>query len=128
MGATVVTSKTVAAFRNPKNGDVIYVLFEQSYEKNCYPHTPSWDCRAIGTFEQVFRRVFMSGSSCEGGSLQVRGGNTKPETYIKGWRICFSEPFCLDSWDHVPIRSWPLFKARHVLRTLHLPDFSPIFR
>ena len=35
---------------------------------------------------------------------------------------------CLDSWDHVPIRSWPLFKARHVLRTLHLPDFSPIFR
>jgi len=35
---------------------------------------------------------------------------------------------CLDSWDHVPIRSWPLFKARHVLRTLHQPDFSPIFR
>ncbi|MEB1020969.1 YbgC/FadM family acyl-CoA thioesterase, partial [Citrobacter freundii] len=25
---------------------------------------------------------------------------------------------CLDSWDHVPMRSWPLFKARHVLRTL----------
>lgn len=24
---------------------------------------------------------------------------------------------CLDSWDHVPIRSWPLFKARSVLRT-----------
>ena len=35
---------------------------------------------------------------------------------------------CLDSLDHVPIRSWPLFKARHVLRTLHQPDFSPIFR
>ena len=35
---------------------------------------------------------------------------------------------CLDSLDHVPVRSWPLFKARHVLRTLHLPDFSPIFR
>jgi integrase/recombinase XerD len=25
---------------------------------------------------------------------------------------------CSDSWDHVPIRSWPLFKARRVLRTL----------
>jgi hypothetical protein len=25
---------------------------------------------------------------------------------------------CSDSWDHVPVRSWPLFKARHVLRTL----------
>lgn len=99
MGATVVTSKTVAAFRNPKNGEVIYVLFEQSFEKNCYPHTPSWDCRAIGTFEQVFRRVFMSGSSCEGGMLQVRGGNTKPENYIKGWRICFSEPFQMDDLE-----------------------------
>ncbi len=25
---------------------------------------------------------------------------------------------CLDSCDYVPIRSWPLFKARHVLSTL----------
>jgi hypothetical protein len=29
---------------------------------------------------------------------------------------------CRDSWDHVPIRSWPLFKARHVLRTLLIND------
>ena len=33
-------------------------------------------------------------------------------------------PRCLDSWDHVPIRSWPLFKARNVLRTLFQSDFS----
>ena len=32
---------------------------------------------------------------------------------------------CLDSWDHVPIRSWPLFKARKVLRTLFQFDLSP---
>ncbi|MGK5047717.1 hypothetical protein ACQ4WP_17755, partial [Janthinobacterium sp. GB4P2] len=25
---------------------------------------------------------------------------------------------CLESCDYVPFRSWPLFKARHVLRTL----------
>ncbi|BDT59465.1 hypothetical protein MasN3_29590 [Massilia varians] len=31
---------------------------------------------------------------------------------------------CLDSWDHVPMRSWPLFKARHVLRTLFQSDSS----
>jgi len=31
---------------------------------------------------------------------------------------------CLDSRDHVPIRSWPLFKARNVLRTLFQSDFS----
>jgi len=29
---------------------------------------------------------------------------------------------CGDSWDHVPVRSWPLFKARHVLRTLFTND------
>jgi hypothetical protein len=29
---------------------------------------------------------------------------------------------CSDSWDHVPIRSWPLFKARRVLRTLLTTD------
>jgi hypothetical protein len=31
---------------------------------------------------------------------------------------------CIDSWDHVPIRSWPLFKARNVLRTLFQSDLS----
>ena len=31
---------------------------------------------------------------------------------------------CLDSWDHVPIRSWPLFKARNVLRTLLQSNLS----
>ena len=29
---------------------------------------------------------------------------------------------CPGSLDHVPIRSWPLFKARHVLRTLFLNE------
>jgi hypothetical protein len=39
---------------------------------------------------------------------------------------------CLDSWDHVPMRSWPLFKARDALRTMQsttthrrLHDTSP---
>lgn len=99
MGATVITGKTVAAFRNPKNGEVIYVLFEQSYEKNCYPHTPSWGCRAIGTFEQVLKRVFASAAACEGGSLQIRSGDTKPETYLKSWRISFSEPFHMEDQE-----------------------------
>lgn len=31
---------------------------------------------------------------------------------------------CLDSWDHVPICSWPLFKAKNVLRTLFQSDLS----
>ena len=31
---------------------------------------------------------------------------------------------CLESFDHEPIRSWPLFKARRVLRTLLINDNS----
>jgi hypothetical protein len=93
MGATVVTSKTVAAFRHPTTGQVIYIPFESTDEKNCYPHTPSWGPRAIGTYEQVMSRVYASAAACEGGGLQIRSGHTKPETYLKSWRICFSEPF-----------------------------------
>lgn len=93
MGATVVTSKTVAAFRHPTTGQVIYIPFESTFEKNCYPHTPSWGPRAIGTYEQVMSRVYASAAACEGGGLQIRSGHTKPETYLKSWRICFTEPF-----------------------------------
>lgn len=93
MGATVVTGKTVAAFRHPKTGEVIYIPYEQTFEKNCHPHTPSWGPRAIGNYEQVMSRLYASAAACEGGSLQIRSGQTKPETYLKSWRICFSEPF-----------------------------------
>ena len=93
MAATVVTGKTVAAFRHPKTGEVIYIPFEQTFEKNVTPHTPSWGPRAIGNYEQVMSRVYASAAACEGGMLQIRNGHTKPETYLKSWRICFSEPF-----------------------------------
>jgi hypothetical protein len=99
MGATVVTGKTVAAFRHPKTGEVIYLAFEETFEKNVYPHTPSWSPRAIGTFEQVMKVVYGSAAACEGGGLQIRSGHTKPETYLKSWRLCFSEPFQMDDQE-----------------------------
>lgn len=91
MGATVATNKQVAGFTRP-NGEVIYILFEETYEKNCYPHTPNWGCRAIGNFSQVMLKVFRSAAACEGGSLQVRSGPTRPETYIQRWRDAFAKP------------------------------------
>jgi len=73
--------------------------------------TPSWRPRAG-----------LAGKS--GRSVSVYHGRSLVETEMR----CFKLLNCLDSWAHVPARSWPLFKARHVLRTLHQPDFSPIFR
>lgn len=99
MGATVVTGKTVAAFRHPTTGEVIYLAFEQTYEKNVHPHTPSWGPRAIGTFEQVMKVIYSSAAACEGGSLQIRSGQTKPETYLKSWRLCFAEPFQIEDQE-----------------------------
>ncbi|MFC6281182.1 hypothetical protein [Polaromonas aquatica] len=84
MGATVTVGKKVAAFKS-RNGKTGYVLFEQTYEKNCYPHHPHWSCVGLGYLEDVMARIFASGSSCEGGGLQGRGGCIKPESYIGDW-------------------------------------------
>lgn len=92
MGATVTVGKKVAAFK-AGNGKVGYVLFEETYEKNCYPHTPHWSCVSIGYLDDVMTRIFAMASSCEGGGLQGRGGYLTPEGYISGWLNEFAEPF-----------------------------------
>jgi hypothetical protein len=84
MGATVTTGKRAGAFTAP-SGKVIYVLFEETYDKNCYPHTPDWNCTAIGRIPTVLKRIFEYAAVCEGGMLQGRGGDITPEGYIRGW-------------------------------------------
>lgn len=84
MGATVTTGKLATAFKAP-NGEIIYALFEQTFEKNCLPHTPRWCCVSIGTLQTTIERIFSYGSSCEGGGLQGRSGFITPEGYIAGW-------------------------------------------
>jgi len=91
MGATVTTGKLAAALVSGR-GTIIYVLFEESYEKNCHPHTPDWCCIAIGEYADVMHRVFGSASSCQGGMLQSRQGNIKPENYIEDWRRKLANP------------------------------------
>lgn len=84
MGATVTTGKLASAFKDT-NGKVHYVLFEETYEKNCTPHEPHWGCISIGPIEVTMRKVFGKASACEGGSLQNRNGHITPEGYIAGW-------------------------------------------
>jgi hypothetical protein len=85
MGATVTTGKCAAAFRS-NEGELLYILFERSYEKNCYPHTDHWSAFAFGTREEVLRRAFVGASDCCGGMLQSRSGDIKPENYIESWK------------------------------------------
>lgn len=91
MGTTVTTGKAVKAFRT-KSDKVIYVLFEEAYEKNCHPHTPTWECFAIGEYKDVMKRVFGRAASAEGGALNNRSGDLTPESYLRGWKLAFNKP------------------------------------
>lgn len=85
MGSTVSTNKLAAAFKTT-SGKTMYVLFEETYESNCYPRTPSWGCLLIGEIASIMRGIFRSAGSCEGGMLKGAGGrDITPEGYIQGW-------------------------------------------
>lgn len=85
MGSTVSTGKLVAAFK-ATSGKIMYVLFEETYESNCYPRTPRWGSYMIGELPAVMRHIFRAASSCEGGMLKGAGGREiSPEGYLSGW-------------------------------------------
>lgn len=91
MGATITMGKIAAAFE-ANDGITYYALFEQMYEKNCYPHTPEWSCWALGTIAQVLRRVLIGACSCESGMLRGRSADILSENYIAAWLKELSEP------------------------------------
>lgn len=85
MGSTVSTGKLAAAFK-ATSGKVMYVLFEETYESNCYPRTPRWSSYMIGELPSAMRHIFRAAASCEGGMLKGAGGrDITPEGYIAGW-------------------------------------------
>ncbi len=90
MGATVTTGKAVFGF-NAKSNEVIYVLAEETYEKNCYPHTPHWGVFAIGNYAEVMTKVFGRASAAEGGALTNTSNKLTPETYLRGWNLAFNK-------------------------------------
>jgi hypothetical protein len=94
MGATVLTGKRAGAFQRA-DGEWIFALFERTYEKNCYPHRDHWSGITIGNYASVMRRVFQHASSCEGGMLQSRSGDIRPEHYIESWRQELAKPMLL---------------------------------
>lgn len=83
MGATVTTGKEVYAIQGV--GGPVYILFEETYEKNCHPHRPRWSTVGLGYIEATLQQIFRCAASCEGGMLQGRGGQITPEGYIAGW-------------------------------------------
>lgn len=114
MGSTVTTGKQVCAIRDAKTGTPIYILFEETYEKNCYPHTPSWSCICIGDIREALHTIFDHAGVCEGGMLQNRSGHITPEGYIQGWMGLFREPY-----------AYPDIRAQMTLGTNWMDFFKP---
>ncbi|HBP4949343.1 MULTISPECIES: hypothetical protein [unclassified Pseudomonas] len=96
MGSTVSTGKLVAAFKT-NSGKTMYVLFEETYESNCYPRTPRWGCLMMGETANIMSGIFHSAGSCEGGMLKGAGGrDISPEGYIQGWLKELANPVMLN--------------------------------
>lgn len=93
MGSTVTTGKQICAIRNPKTGLPIYLMFEETYEKNVYPHTPRWSAVNIGDLRDTLDTIFKHAASCEGGMLQSRSGHITPEGYIQAWLKALEAPY-----------------------------------
>ena len=89
MGATVTTQVAVEVLETATGPG--FLLYEATYEKNCYPHTPHWGCVGIGRREQVLYTIFRLANPCEGGMLQSRSGHISPEGYIQRWKKAFQE-------------------------------------
>jgi hypothetical protein len=89
MGATIFTKQAVEVIETPTGTG--FLLYEETYEKNCYPHEPHWGCIGVGRREAVLRTVFCGAAVCEGGMLRPRSGTITPEAYVNRWRRALSE-------------------------------------
>lgn len=90
MGATVTTGKAVMAL--PFNGQTYWLLYERTYEKNVYPHSPRWSPTKLGTLTTVLPYIGASAAHAAGGMLQSSSGRLTPENYWKGWMRQFANP------------------------------------
>lgn len=88
MGTTIFTRQAVEYVDTPNGRG--FVLHEETFEKNCHPHTPTWGCVGIGRREDVLRIIFRNASSCEGGMFRPRSGGITPEGYVDRWKKAFA--------------------------------------
>ena len=98
MGATVTVGKRVAAYRDAA-GQPIYILSENTYEKNVYPHTPRWNVIGFGRLDAMLDRIFVYASYACGGLLQGRGGAIDPTTYVAGWLREMAAPHAFEKQE-----------------------------
>ena len=126
MGATVTVGKRVAAYRDAA-GQPIYILSENTYEKNVYPHTPRWNVIGFGRLDAMLDRIFVYASYACGGLLQGRGGAIDPTTYVAGWLREMAAPHAFEGFVTVPQSDAPVVAdlAYHPKKSASPPPETP---
>ncbi len=104
MGSTVTTRQMITAFESSQGPR--YIAWSKDYEKNVFPHVPTWICRAIGRFEDVLDRIFRDLPCCENGMLEGPLGWITPEEHLADWYEAFRQPR-LQPECTVSVTFWP---------------------
>lgn len=91
MGATFSLGKKAAVLVSD-DGTLYYALFEQTYEGNCFPHTPRWNCRHFGEAASCMRKIIRRAADTEDGMLKGDRGYITPSDYIGEWRHALAHP------------------------------------
>lgn len=100
MGNTVILDQKVLSFDTKVDGQYIYFLYEQTYEKNVYPHTPNWSIRKIGNYDQCWEFITWCASHSESGGSETKSGAwISPLDVVSSWRKAFRDVGRLDSTE-----------------------------
>lgn len=107
MSTTVTMKKAAAACTGLVEGQqqVVYFLFEKTYERNVHPILAAWHCCAVGVYEEVMRWVLRGADSCAGGMLQSRTGLIHPSNYVQAWRRVMDDPVEIDSAQKIYLKN-----------------------
>lgn len=90
MSNSIITNYAVATVDAKVDGKFVYFLFTEGYEKNVFPHDPSWCIRTIGDYDTCWKFIINSAAYCEDGCYETKSGRTiSPTSYVDSWRNAF---------------------------------------
>ncbi len=126
MGATVVTNKAVR-FLWEQPAEPIFLLYEETYEKNVHPHRPEWSGVGVFRARDALPDLFRWAAVCEGGLLQTRKGATTPEAYLRSWKKAFAHAHVYQGRSTFPVdRSMHGWSAKpRTLEASDVPALTP---
>ena len=71
----------------------VFALWEETYESNVWPKTPTWCMRYVGEPRGAMEFILKAAGVCEGGMLRwQKERRTQPESCIRRWRRALAAP------------------------------------